>query len=253
MLMTELITKLGRSDVKLVGRDRFLIFMFIFVIYIVVVLRFGLPWANTLLAENGIMPGEYISVSLADVYPMLIAYFAIFSGGSLMGFIVGFLLIDERDQNTIKAMLVTPVPLSRYVTYRLGVSVILGFFIILAMVILINQAVVPLWQLIPIAAGASLVAPIFSMFFATFSADKVQAFANGKFASLAGWVIMIGYFIPEPYQWLFGLFPPFWVSKAYWMALEGNSWWWAALIVGIILQLAMIYWFLRRFNKVAYR
>jgi fluoroquinolone transport system permease protein len=252
MLMTELISRLGRSDMKLVGRDRFLILMFGFIVYIAGVLRFGLPWADAILAQNGVMPGDFIPVRLAEVFPMLVAYFLIFTGGSIVGMIVGFMLIDERDQNTLKAMLVTPVPLSRYVTYRLGLSVIFGFFIIIGMVLVVSQAMVPLWQLILIAAGGALTAPIFALFFATFSADKVQAFAIGKFASIAGWVIMIGFFIPEPFQWLFGLFPPFWVSKAYWMALEGNNWWWLALIVGIILQLATIKWFIGRFSKVAY-
>jgi hypothetical protein len=37
------------------------------------------------------------------------------------------------------------------------------------------------------------------------------------------------------------------------LALEGRSGWWLALIVGIVLQIGMIAWFMQRFNKVAYR
>ncbi len=85
MEMTQLIGKLGRNDVKLIGRDRFLIFMLFFVIYIAVMLRFGLPWLNSYLADNGILPSQTMAISLADIYPMLVAYMAVYTGALLVG------------------------------------------------------------------------------------------------------------------------------------------------------------------------
>jgi fluoroquinolone transport system permease protein len=253
MQMTQLIGKLGRSDVKLIGRDSFLIFMFLFAAIIATVLRFGLPALNTYLAENGVMPGETIPLSLADIYPMLVAFLAIYTGALLVGTVFGFVLLDERDHNTLKAMLVTPVPLKQYVLYRVGGPAILAFVIILGMALFINQALLPLWQMILISAGGALAAPIAALFFATFAENKVQGFAYSKFGGISGWAFLIGWFVPEPWQWLIGLFPPFWIGKAYWLALEGNGWWWLALIAGIVLQGGLINWLIQRFNNVAYR
>ena len=95
--------------------------------------------------------------------------------------------------------------------------------------------------------------PIFALFLGTFAKNKVQGFAYGKFVSIAGWIILVGWFVPEPWQWLFGLFPPFWISKAYWMAYAGNGFWWIALIIGIILQLGTVWLLAKQFEKVAYR
>lgn len=253
MLMTQLVGKLGRSDVKLIGRDSFLVFMFLFAITIATILRYGLPWLDGYLAQQGIMPGGYIPVRLADVFPMLVAYMGLYTGALLVGTIFGFLLLDERDHHTIRAMLVTPVPLRHYLGYRVGLTAVLAFIIILFMVLFINQSLLPMWQLLLIVAGASLTAPIVMLFFATFAANKVQGFAYSKFAGISGWTILIGFFVAEPWQWLIGLYPPFWVSKAYWLALNGRSSWWLALIIGIILQLGMIRWFMERFKKVAHR
>lgn len=253
MQMTQLVGKLGRNDVKLIGRDSFLVFMFLFAAIIAVVLRLGLPALNSYLAENGVMPGETIPISLSDVYPMLVAYMALYTGALLVGTVFGFVLLDEKDDNTLKAMLVTPVPLNQYVLYRVGVPAILAFVIILGMALFINQALLPLWQMILISAGGALTAPIVSLFFATVAENKVQGFAYSKFGGISGWTILIGWFVPEPWQWLIGLFPPFWISKAYWLALDGNSWWWVALIAGIVLQAGVIYLLVQRFNKVAYR
>ena len=253
MQMTQLVRTLGRSDAKLIGRDRFPLFMFGFIVYIIVVLRFLLPWANDYLAENGILPNESFSLSLADFYPMIVAYMAIFTGAMMVGTIVGFMLLDEKDHNTLKAMLVTPVRFQQYALYRVGLPAVLAFVIVVAMVLGINQALVPWWQLLLIAAGASLLAPMTTLFFALMAENKVQGFAYAKFTGISGWIIMGGWFIPGPWQWLLGVFPPFWISKAYWLAFAGSSWWWPTLIVGVLLQLGLIYWLAQRFNKVVYR
>ncbi len=253
MQMTQLIRTLGRSDAKLIGRDRFPLFMFGFIVYIIVVLRFLLPWADDYLAANGILPNDSFALSLADFFPMIIAYMAIFTGAMMVGTIVGFMLLDEKDHNTLKAMLVTPVRFQQYALYRVGLPSVLAFIIVVVMVLGINQALVPWWQLLPIAVGASLLAPITTLFFAIVAENKVQGFAYAKFTGIAGWVIMGSWFIPDPWQWLMGVFPPYWISKAYWLALDGSSWWWLSLIVGIGLQLSLIYWLVRQFNKVAYR
>jgi fluoroquinolone transport system permease protein len=253
MQMTQLVRNLGRNDVKIIGRDSFLITMFIYMMGMAVVMRFGLPWLNTYLAEDNTLPNEPMAMTFADVYPMIVAFIAIFLGAVMVGMIFGFVLLDEKDDNTIKAILVTPVPLNQYVSYRVGVPAIIAFFCIIAEVLLINQALVPLWQLLLIAAGASLTAPITALFFATFAENKVQGFAMTKFAGMAGMVIMLGWFVAEPLQWLFGLFPPFWISKAYWLALEGNNFWWMALLVGIVLQAGLIVWLVQRFNTAAYK
>jgi fluoroquinolone transport system permease protein len=184
---------------------------------------------------------------------MIVAYMAMYTGALLVGTVFGFVLLDEKDDNTIKALLVTPIPLRQYVIYRVGLPAILAFFIIMGTVLVVDQALLPLGQMLLIGAGGSLAAPIISLFFATFAENKVQGFAYSKFGGISGWAFLIGWFIPEPWQWLIGLFPPFWVGKAYWMALEGRGLWWVALIIGVVLQIGLILWLLQRFSKVAYR
>jgi fluoroquinolone transport system permease protein len=62
----------------------------------------------------------------------------------------------------------------------------------------------------------------------------------------------MAWFVPEPFQFLFGLFPPYWVSKAYWLALEGSPWWGSSLVLGIVLQVLLLLFLTRRFTKVIY-
>lgn len=252
MQTTQLLRNLGRNDIKIIRRDRFLIFMFLFAVIIALALRNILPALDAYMTENEVLKADTFIPSLSAIYPMLVAYMALYTGGLLVGTVFGFMLLDEKDDNTLKAILVTPVPLNHYVLYRVGLPAVLAFVIILGMVLLINQALLPLWQLLPIIAGASLTAPIVSLFFATFAENKVQGFAYSKFAGISGWTIMIGWFVAEPLQLLIGIYPPFWISKAYWLAFAGNNLWWLALLIGIVSQLGLIYLLVHRFNKVAY-
>ncbi|MEM7131147.1 MAG: hypothetical protein AAF702_32800 [Chloroflexota bacterium] len=253
MQMTELVRKVGPVDVKLIRRDSFLLFMLAFAVIIAVVLRSLLPWLNDMLAQNEVLPGERFPVYLESFYPLIVGYMTFFTGSLLVGTIFGFVLLDEKDDNTLTAMMVTPIPLSQYALYRVGVPALLAFFIIMGMMLAVSQVVPPIWQLLLLAAGGALTAPIISLFFAIVAENKVQGFAYSKFGGIAGWTILIGWFVREPWQWLIGFFPPFWINKAYWLALEGRSIWWAALAIGVLLQLLLIRWMLNRFSQVAYR
>lgn len=253
MQMTQLIGRLGRNDIKLIGRDSFMVFMFAFAIIIAAVGRFGFPWMSDYMIEKGVLNDTTFISSLTEIYPMMMAYLALFTGALLVGTIFGFMLLDEKDDNTIKAMLVTPVSMNQYLVYRVGMPVVIAYVVVMFQFLFINVAQVELWQIMMLAAGASLTAPIGSLFFATFAANKVQGFAFTKFTGVAGWTIMLGWFVPMPFQLLLGVFPPFWISKAYWMILEGNNLWIGALAIGIVLQLGLIYALMRRFNKVAYQ
>ena len=253
MEMTTLVKNLGRNDVKLVGRDSFLLIMGSYMFIAALVLRFLLPWANGYLAEQELMPSETIARTLESVYPLIVTYFVHFLGAMLVGTMFGFMLLDEKDDNTLRAMLVTPVPLGDYLKYRLGVPTVIAFASTLAQFYLLGFELVSFGQAVLLSAAASLTAPIVALFYATAAANKVQGFAMSKFTALAGMVIVFGYFASPGTQWFFGLFPPFWVSKAYWLMLEGNALSWVALLMAVITQVVALGFLARLFRRAAYR
>ncbi len=245
--------KFIKKDLSLILRDSFLLFMTFFVVIISVIFRFGLPYLNNYLCAKNILPCATITKSLSDFYPLLISFIACFEGALIIGTVFGFALLDEKDDNTVKAMLVTPVPFFYQVMYRIIVPTIIATLVVFAQVLFIGQALIPLWKLIFISAGAALIAPMAALFYATFAENKIQGFAFAKFVGLVGWIIILAWFVSEPWQWLFGLFPPFLISKAYWMAYQGHNLWYIALVVGIVLQLCLLALLVRWFKKAVYK
>lgn len=253
MQTRHLVRHLGRLDRKLAGRDRFVLLMFGLAVYITLVLRFGLPWLDGYLRAEGILPNETFAFALADLYPMIAAFFALFQGALIAGTIVGFMLLDEKEAGTLQVMLTTPVPFATYLGYRVAVPTLLAWVMVLVMAYGLGQALLPLGPMLVLASGAALTAPIIALFYAIFAENKVQGFAMSKFVGLFGWTILGGWFVAEPWQWLLGLFPPFLISKAFWMAHAGADGWWLAWALGVGLQLALVYGLMQGVRRVLYR
>jgi len=252
MYAPDLVRKLGRLDLKLVGRDRFLLAMFGLIVYLTLILRYGLPWLDAYLTSHGILPNAGFPYTVADLYPLIIGFAVLFQGRLIAGTITGFMLIDEKDERTLNAILVTPVPFTHYVLYRVGVPSVLAVVLVMGMMLTINLALVPMGQLLLLAFGAAFTGPLATLFYGIYAANKIQGFAMSKFVSVFGWIILAAWFVDVPWQWLFGLFPPFWVCKAYWMALEGEARWWLAFLAGVVTQLMRLGLMIRRFTQVAY-
>ena len=176
MQMGALLPKIGGNDFRNIRRDSFYLFMLGYVVVIGIFLRYALPWLNVVMAENGVLPNARMPISLADLYPMLVAYFCLFIMVLLPGTVYGFMLLDEKDDNTLNAMLVTPIPLQQFLGYRLSIVTALAFVIVLSMIYIVDQALLPLWQILMLAAGASLAAPITALCFGIFAENKVQGF-----------------------------------------------------------------------------
>ena len=246
MQFTTAFRKLGRNDTRLIGRDSFAVMMIVYIMIIAVVLRFGVPWvAGLLLAE--------LQFDLAPYYPLLTSYFALVIGPMMAGIVFGFLLLEERDAETLKAMLVTPMPLNTFILYRVVIASLLAFVFVLATLLIVNLTAFTPLELILVSVCAALFGPIIMLFFATFAANKVEGFALTKIASLVGIITIVAWFIPEPWQYLVGFFPPFWVSKAMWIIAGGGGLWLPHQAVCLVLMGVVLWWFVRRFRTVAYR
>lgn len=245
--------RLAHNDVRLVARDSMLIVFVVMLLAMGIGMRFALPALDTALAQGGVMPSDEVDLRFSDTFPAFVVFVAVWQGANIPGFLVGFLLLGEKEDHTLAAVRVTPLPFSLYTGYRIGMSAFVAFVSIIYLAFATGYCQLPLWQLLPIAVGGSLTAPLAALFYATFAADKVQGLALTKFGGIAGLSILMGFFAPEPWQWLLGVFPPFLVAKSYWMALDGRMLFWIPLLIGALLQLGLLAMLIPHFGRVAAR
>lgn len=238
-------------DAKSIGRDSLLRWVILLPLLIAVMARWFLP---ALLQQAEAIIGFDVS----PYYGPLMAYVLLLLVPNLVGFVTGFLLLDQRDDRTLYALQVTPLSLNGYLVYRLAMPVSLSF--LLTLIVLPVSGLVPLnWPLLLIAAiSAAPMAPMFALTLAAISQNKVQGFALMKMSGIVLLPPLAAYFIQSDWQLLLGLVPTYWPAKTLWVGLEwingsGSGPVWFYFLAGLAYQLFFLLLLARRFNRIMHR
>jgi len=237
------LTTLSRGDVINIRRDSLMQFLLVYPLLLGLLMRWLIPWVTAGLVDT---------FDLTPYYLFIASFFGLIIMPDLAGSLIGLLLLDERDENTLTALLVTPMPITTYVLYRAIAPTLISLVGILVLVPLIGIEVPPMGALVVVALSASLGAPIFTLLLASLAKNKVEGVAVMKGMGVLLLAPMIAWFVPEPWQWLLGVFPTFWSAKAYWLAATGESYLWVALVGGVYAA-GIVWLLLRRFQSGLYK
>lgn len=245
MTLIKVFRSLGPIDLRNIRRDDLLRWMILVPLFFTLVVRWGLPplqkWLST----------EY-SFDLMPYYPLLASFTAIFTP-ALFGMVIGFLLLDERDDGTLIALQVTPLAMASYTTYRIAMPVALSVFYTVLIFPLTLLNTLGYADLILVSLAAAPMAPAFALFLASFSKNKVQGFALMKGSGFLFFGPLLAFFVEEPLQFLFGLIPTYWSIKLY---IEMNAGGDRAVIffaIGLIYFALLIWVLMKRFNKMLHQ
>ena len=216
-----------RADGLRVRRDRFLLGMALYIVAISIALRWALPW----------VAGEVDSrlrFDLLPYYPLIVSHIVVQLAPLLGAIIGGFLLIEGREDRTLKALLTSPVPLPVYLSVLCSVLIAGSAVLIVLESSIIGLALPPALALLGATAAGAPAAGGLALVIATLAGSKTEAFAYMKIVGLGPVAASGFYFVPEPWQWLAAVYPPYAASKAYWVAEAGGDSWWLWVVVGLV-------------------
>jgi fluoroquinolone transport system permease protein len=212
----------GTVDAKSVWRDELLAWVLALPLVIALLLRFGLPPLAGWLLQTW-------TFDLQPYYPLIMSFFVLMAP-SMVGMVIGFLLLDERDERTLSALAVTPMPLGGYLLYRITLPLLLGFVITLAGYPLAGLAPLSGADLVVIALTAAFTGPVTALFLAGFADNKVSGFALVKILNTINMLPVAAYFVDLPWQFGAGLVPAYWPMKMLWQAAAGEQY----LLYGVV-------------------
>jgi len=236
---------LGPIDLISVRRDSLLRWMIVVPVLMALVIRWGVPPVDDWLNHR-------FELQLTPYAPLL-ASLLVMVTPMLFGTVIGFLLLDQKDDRTLTALQVTPLSIKGYLVYRLGLPMVLSVIMTLVALPLSGVSQLgPAKQLVAAVAAAPL-APAFALLMAGFASNKVQGFAVTKAAGIVNWPPMIAWFVDPPWQWAFGLCPTYWPAKVYWQLDEGGLGVWPSLVIALAVMTALNAALLRRFDRVMHR
>jgi fluoroquinolone transport system permease protein len=237
------IRALGPVDAMSIRRDPMLKYVLVFPAPLFLVLRYGVPWLQGWLFEQ-------FGFDLTPYYLLIMSFIALVMP-LMVGAIVGFLLLDQRDDQTLMALQVTPLSLNGYLMYRISMPMLLS---VIASIIVVKGAglVETGWfETVLASLAAAPLAPLGALFLAAFASNKVQGFAMSKGSSAILMPPLLAYFVEPGWQWAFGVLPTYWPVRLFWALHAGEPQAWVYLLVGTVYQLAVLGLLLGRFNRVA--
>ncbi len=211
----------------------------------VLLVRLILPAATDYLLER-------FGFDLVPYYPMLLSFFFVLQIPLLFGLLVGLLVLDERDDDTLTALRVTPISTTGCALYRGGAATLLSFaYVLIALPLtgLLPPSLLPATAMVALLSG--LMDPMFALILAAFAANKVEGLALMKGLSVFMLGPLAAYFIDSGWHLLLGVLPTYWPAKACWVASEGGNFL-PYVLAGLVYYLLVPAWLLRRFQKEVY-
>ncbi len=190
--MSQLIA-LARKDARIVYRDRFLLLLALYSMVLAVVARIGVPW----------IPVDGLGLYLA---PAIVLF-----GPLLLGTLVGFGLIEEREQGTWLLLRVLPLEPLKLFSYLFFVAGLLSYVVSLASSVLYGLPVVDRWLFALMLLPASLTAPLVMLLLGAFCSNKIEGLAVSKILSTLGLVPALVFVLPMPWQLVAAWCPWYWI------------------------------------------
>ncbi len=243
MVNLKSVLSLGPVDLYSVRRDPLLRMILIVPVILVAAMRLLIPFLTDWLTAQ-------FRFDLRPYY-MLIASFMAITLPLLYGMIIGFLLLDQKDDRTLSALQVTPLSLDGYLVYRVSMPVIISFLVVIIALPLMGLVQMSLGSLLLVAFESALMAPMVALLLANIAENKVQGFALSKAEGIFLIPPLAAYFVQGNWQWLFGLVPTYWPVKLFWMFANGEPGILPVFLIGLVYQAIIVWVLMRTIHKMA--
>lgn len=186
-------------------------FMLVYPILFGIIGRYALP-AIAETSDFAIEPyADFILAVLTMITPVA------------FGALIGFSILEDRDDNIIDSVNVTPLSFNQFMSFRL-IMVFIFSFAACMFVIWFSDIVALSWdKIIVVAAITSLSAPLTGLFINIFSSNKIEGFAIMKLMGMIIILPVISLIFTDAKELFFGIVPAFWPAKMISAIVRGDD------------------------------
>jgi fluoroquinolone transport system permease protein len=238
---TRAVGAFGRNDIRGTYRDPLLVM----IVIAPVIWATGVALLTPMFTE---MLAQRYDFDLVPYYPLVLTAFLLLTSIIIPGGLGAMLVLDELDAGTMSALRVTPVPLSTFFAYRaVTVMVVTAIYVVATMSFsgILEPGLVP--ALIPIGLLAGMSAVVTLLLIVAVASNKIQGIAMIRaLGMLIAGLPCLPWFIDSAWNLAFGVLPPYWAAKAFWVASD-HGMWWPYLLVGVVYNVVVAWPLYRRF------
>lgn len=171
----------------------------------------------------------------AAIYrPVILAFFTLLSS-IMAGFLMAFVMLDEKDQELFPVYDVTPLRFRGLLKNRITTMTILGFLFAWIVSGFSGLIEISPGQLFLLSSACSLAAPLNTLFIVAFAGNKIEGVTYYKIINILTLLPVLGLFIPGKMSYIFGIIPYYWIYRAC-MSNQGSVPFLLYLGIGLLMQ-----------------
>jgi len=202
------VLRLAINDLKNILRDKFLVYAAIAMpLFVIIISRIILHWIAPTIKDTIPLASNYAMIFMLFVTMIPLVY----------GFIVAFLILDERDEHLLTVLRVMPISRNSYLVYRMLFLSLFSFIVMLLfppLSGLLENTEFSYISYIPIALLFTLLTPFSALMVSSFATNKVQAFAIFKISGTIFLIPLFIFLITDNLKYIFAPIPNFWAFIA---------------------------------------
>lgn len=194
-----------KTDLKKLIREPMMALIFLFPLLLAVIfkllLTFLVPWLSSLTGFDAVQNAPYILACALILNP------------GMLGVVMGFMMLDDKDNNITQLMSVTPLGLSGYIVMRLTFVFISTLIYTLYTYAVVGLHLIPIGTLLYLTLLLALYGSITGMILFSIATDKVKGLTYSKALNML-FVFALADLIHIPWVQVFAsLFPTYWITK----------------------------------------
>lgn len=206
-----MMTTFVSSEMKKWTRDSLTAFMMIYPVIFGVIGRYVLPWAEENSGFSLDLYGDFAMAALVLLTPMI------------YGAVMGFSILDDRDDGVLTAIRVTPLTIGGFLSFRVVLVMFFTFIASIFVILFSNFGPLTLWETLMISAVNTLGAPIAGFLINAFASNKIEGFAIMKGTGMVVAFPIIGLIFTDAKEFIFAVVPGFWPAKAISVLFRGEE------------------------------
>jgi fluoroquinolone transport system permease protein len=190
-----------KAELKKWSRDPMMGFMVSYPVIFAMLGRYFLPWLSRNYGFDFTPFTDLILVIMVLILP--ISY----------GALIGFSILDDRDDNVLINIMATPLSIHKFLGFRLVIVFLLCFLATLFTMSFSNIGDLSFRNIVAVSLLASLEAPISGLLINTFSRSKIEGFAIMKAGGSIIIFPIVALFFNDIKELFFSFAPGFWTAK----------------------------------------
>ncbi len=199
------------GEARKMMRDPMLRFMIGYPIVFGIIGRYVIPWAAEIGALDLRTQGDFPLVFLLLMTP------------HVFGAVIGFSILDDRDDGVLISIGVTPLGVHRFLSFRLILLFTMSVVSCLYVLWFSNLGILGAGDILGLSLLASLAAPMSGLLINAVATNKIEGFAVMKGTGIILIFPIAGMFFADAKELLFGFAPGFWPAKVVSTVVRGSD------------------------------